>query len=52
MKDFIVMIAILILGVVVAGLVMAFKTKLNPVSAAGDTALNTLTGPSGILTVN
>ena len=38
-KDFIVMIAILILGVVVAGLVLGFKTKLNPVATAGDSAI-------------
>ena len=44
MKDFIVMIAVLILGVVVAGLVLGFKTKLNPVATAGDTAI------SGIVT--
>ena len=49
MKDFIVMIAILILGVVVAGLVMAFKGKMNTVSGAADTALGT---PSGLLTTS
>ena len=49
MKDFIVMIAILILGVVVAGLVMTFKSKMQTVSTSADTALGTL---SGLLTTS
>ena len=43
MKDFIVMIAILILGLVIAGLVLGFKGKMQSVSNAGTTALDTLT---------
>ena len=48
MKDFIVMIAILVLGLVIAGLVLGFKDKMSTLSsgAADDltSITNTITG--------
>ena len=43
MKDFIVMIAILILGLVIAGLVIAFKGKMDTLSEGANTDLEAVT---------
>ena len=44
MKDFIVMIAILILGLVIAGLVIAFKDKMEALNTGANADLDTISG--------